>query len=205
MSPEEVRELLPLYVLNALPPEERERLERALDAHPELWGEVRALLEGVAALLAGEEAPVPAGLEARLMARIRREKHRRRWPGRLGRVAAAVALLLWGYGLLWTGGWLLALGRPDTLVFALERPSGGVVGRVILRQDRTALVLLTSSPPPGRVYQAWGVRVDGLTPLPTFRFPLKTLRLPPEARAVAISLEPPGGSSKPSQVLGLPR
>ena len=205
MSPEEIRELLPLYVLNALPPGERERLERALDAHPELWGEVRALREVVAALLEGEQAPAPVGHEARLMARIRREKYRRRWPSHLGRAAAVIALLLGGYGLLWTGGWLLALGRPDTQVFALERPSGGVVGRVILRPDRTALVILPSSPPPGRVYQAWGVRVDGLTPLPTFRFPLKTLRLPPEARAVAISLEPPGGSSKPTQVLGLPR
>lgn len=169
MSPEEICELLPLYVLNALPP--GERLERALDAHPELWGEVRALREVVAALLEGEEAPAPVGLEARLMARIRREKYRGRWPSHLGRAAAVIALLLGGYGLLWTGGWLLALGRPDTQVSALARPSGGVVGRVILRPDRTALVILPSSPPPGRVYQAWGVRVDGLTPLPTFRFP----------------------------------
>ncbi|MER3451063.1 MAG: hypothetical protein C4300_02235 [Thermus sp.] len=56
MSPEEVRELLPFYVLNALPPGERERLDKALEAHPELWGEVRALREVVSALLEGEEA-----------------------------------------------------------------------------------------------------------------------------------------------------
>ncbi|MER3451064.1 MAG: anti-sigma factor, partial [Thermus sp.] len=66
----------------------------------------------------------------------------KRWPSLLGQAAALGALFLAGYGFLWSEGWLWALSRPGTEVFALERPEGGVVGRVILRPDRTALVLL---------------------------------------------------------------
>ena len=53
MSPEEVRELLPLYALGALTPEERARVEEALKRYPELWPEAKALLETAAELAAG--------------------------------------------------------------------------------------------------------------------------------------------------------
>ena len=42
-------------------------------------------------------------------------------------------------------------------------------------------------------------------PLPTFRLPLKVVRLPEGAEALAVSLEPPGGSQRPTEILGLPR
>ena len=79
------------------------------------------------------------------------------------------------------------------------------VGRAVVRGDGEALVVLKAPPPPGRVYQGWGLGKGEPVPLSTFRLPLKTFRLPPEAQALAVSLEPPGGSQRPTEILGLPR
>lgn len=205
MNPEEVRELLPLYALGALSPEERSRVEEALARYPELWSEAKALMEAAAQLAEGlPPAPIPPGLEAKVMARIRLKRKPTPWAW-LGRAAAALLVLALGYGAFFGGSWLLALREPGTQVLTLVNPQGGVVGRVILRADRSALVLLNQSPPRGKVFQAWGLDHGSPLPLSTFRLPLKSLRLPPEALAVAVSLEPPGGSSRPTTLFGLPR
>ncbi|MFN4070446.1 MAG: anti-sigma factor domain-containing protein [Thermus caldifontis] len=205
MSPEEVRELLPLYALGALSPEERSRVEEALSRYPELWAEAKALMEAASQLSgAVPPAPVPPGIEAKVMARIRALRRPSPW-GWLGRAAAVLLLLALGYGAFLGGSWLLALREPTTQVLTLVSPQGEVVGRVILRADRRALILLNHLPPKGKVFQAWGLDRGEPLPLSTFRLPVKTLRLPPEAFAVAVSLEPPGGSPKPTTLLGLPR
>lgn len=205
MSPEEVRDLLPLYALGALSPEERSRVEEALARYPELWTEAKSLME-VASHLAETVPPAPVSpdLEAKVMARIRLPRRSSPWLW-LGRVAAAFLLFLLGYGAFWGGSWLWALREPTTRVLTLANPEGEMVGRVILRPDRSALVLLNQSPPRGRVFQAWGLDHGEPIPLSTFRLPLKSLHLPPEALAVAVSLEPPGGSPKPTTLFGLPR
>ena len=205
MKPEEVRELLPLYALGALKPEERERLEAALKAYPELWAEAKALQE-TAADLAGlvPPDPIPPGLEQKVMARLRPSR-RPVLPAWLSRAAALLLLLGLGYSGGWGAFWLLSLRDPQTRVVALASPKGEVVGRVIQRGDKRALVLLDRWPPRGQVFQAWGLVQGNPTPLPTFRTPLKSLRLPLEAEALAVSLEPPGGSRQPTTLLGLPQ
>lgn len=205
MKPEKLRELLPLYALNALSPEERARVEAALAEHTELYPELKALMEAATLLAPREEAPLPPRLKARILSRVRGEKDRRAWATLIARAAAALALLFLGYGAYFAGTWLLALADSGTEVLALESPQGNLVGRVIVRRDRTALLLLQTSPPPGRVFQAWGLEGNTLHPLPTFRWTPKTLRLPQEAQGIAISLEPPGGSRSPTEVLALPR
>ncbi|WP_105317425.1 anti-sigma factor domain-containing protein [Thermus tenuipuniceus] len=205
MNPEEVRELLPLYALGALSPEERSRVEEALSSYPELWAEAKAWMEAASQLAeAVPPAPVPPGLEDKVMTRIRALRRPAPW-GWLRQAAAVFLILALGYGTYLGGGWLLTLREPTTQVITLVSPQGEVVGRAILRADRTALILLHGSPPKGKVFQAWGLDHGEPLPLSTFRLPLKTLRLPPEALAVAISLEPPGGSSKPTTLFGLPR
>ena len=184
MSPEEVRELLPLYALGALTPEERARVEEALKRYPELWPEANALLETAAELAGGlPQEPVPPGLEA----------------------AAVLAFLLVGYGAYVGLSWTLSLGAPTTRVYALVGPEGTPVGRAVVRGDGEALVVLKAPAPAGRVYQAWGLGKGDPVPLPTFRLPLKVVRLPEGAEALAVSLEPPGGSQRPTEILGLPR
>lgn len=205
MSPEEVRDLLPLYALGALSPEERSRVEEALERYPQLWAEAKALMEAASHLAEPDfPAPVPPGLEAKVMARIRLLRRPSPWLW-VGRVAAAFLLVILGYGAFWGGSWLLALREPTTRVLTLTSPQGEVVGRVILRADRLGLVLLRQTPPRGKVFQAWGLGHGEPLPLSTFRLPLKSLRLPPEALAVAISLEPPGGSLRPTTLFGLPQ
>lgn len=204
MSPEELRELLPLYALGALTPEERARVEEALKRYPELWPEAKALLETAAELAAGlPQEPLPPGLEERVLRHIRP----RRLPllPLLARAAAVLAFLLVGYGAYFGLSWTLSLGAPTTRVYALVGPQGGVVGHAVVRQDGRALVVLRTLPPQGRVYQAWGLGKGDPVPLPTFRLPLKVVRLPEGAQALAVSLEPPGGSQKPTEILGLPR
>jgi anti-sigma factor RsiW len=204
VSPEEARELLPLYALGALTPEERRRVEEALKRYPELWPEARALLETASELAAGlPPEPVPEGLEARVLRRIRRV--RPSWGRPLLAAAAVFLLVALGYGAYFGLSWTLALREPSTQVLALVSPEGVPVGRTIILRDGRALVVLKAPRPSGRVYQAWGLGEGAPIPLSTFRLPLKTLRLPPEARALAISLEPPGGSLTPTEIIALPR
>lgn len=205
MSREEARELLPLYALNALSEGERKAVEEALARYPELVEELRAYQEGVLPLLEADPIPPSPGLEARVLARVRRRGYLRALPSFLLRAAAVLALLFLGYGAYLGYAWGRALADPGTRVLTLESPQGEVVGRVVVRKDRAALVLLNRLPPQGRVFQAWGLVGGRPEPLPTFRLPAKVLRLPPEAEALAVSLEPPGGSSRPTQILGLPR
>lgn len=205
MKLEEVRELLPLYALGGLTAEERVRLEEALKRYPELWPEARALQETAADLAQlSPQVPVPPGLEERVMAQLHFPR-RLPWAIWLSRAAAVLLVLVLGYGGWWGLGWLLALRDPVTQVLTLASPQGQVVGRAILRADKTALVLLDRWPPRGQVFQAWGLAQGSPVPLPTFRTPLKSLRLPAGARAVAVSLEPPGGSQRPTTLLGLPQ
>jgi anti-sigma factor RsiW len=204
VSPEEARELLPLYALGALTPEERRRVEEALTRYPELWPEARALLETASELAAGlPPEPVPEGLEARVLRRIRRV--RPSWGRPLLAAAAVLLLVALGYGAYFGLSWTLALREPSTQVLALVSPEGVPVGRTIILRDGRALVVLKAPRPSGRVYQAWGLGEGAPIPLSTFRLPLKTFRLPPEAKALAVSLEPPGGSRRPTDIIGLPR
>ena len=204
MSPEEVRELLPLYALGALTPVEVLGNLVHKSRYPELWPEANALLETAAELAGGlPQEPVPPGLEERVLRRIRP----RRLPflPLLARAAAVLAFLLVGYGAYFGLSWTLSLGAPTTRVYALVGPEGTPVGRAVVRGDGEALVVLKAPAPAGRVYQAWGLGKGDPVPLPTFRLPLKVVRLPEGAEALAVSLEPPGGSQRPTEILGLPR
>jgi len=204
VSPEEARDLLPLYALGALTPGERQRVEEALKRYPELWPEARALLETASELAAGlPPEPLPEGLEARVLRRIRRV--RPSWGRPLLAAAAALLLVALGYGAYFGLSWTLALGEASARVLTLVGPDGAPVGRTVVRGDGEALVVLKAPSPPGRVYQAWGLGKGEPVPLSTFRLPLKTFRLPPEAKALAVSLEPPGGSRRPTEILGLPQ
>ena len=149
------------------------------------------------------QEPVPRGLEERVLRRIRP----RRLPflPLLARAAAVLAFLLVGYGAYFGLSWTLSLGAPTTRVYALVGPEGTPVGRAVVRGDGEALVVLKAPAPAGRVYQAWGLGKGDPVPLPTFRLPLKVVRLPEGAEALAVSLEPPGGSQRPTEILGLPR
>ncbi|WP_169311947.1 anti-sigma factor domain-containing protein [Deinococcus maricopensis] len=65
------RDTLDLYVLGALDDAETARVEAYLLAHPDVLREVRAEREALAQAALVQAAPVPAGAEERLLARLR--------------------------------------------------------------------------------------------------------------------------------------
>ncbi len=78
---------------------------------------------------------------------------------------------------------------------------GAAVGAVLYRSDGSALVVMRDAPGPGRSLQAWGVADGAVTSLGAFEgrvWEVATAGF----EAVAISLEPLGGSATPSEVLG---
>lgn len=219
MRPEEARELLPLYALDALSPEERAQVEQALELSPHLQAELKGLQVATADLaLALPPEPRPEGLEERIIASLppRVELAQPlslplprpmllRWLAPA--VAAALLLVMaWLGSLGW--GWVQALGDPQSRLVTLVDAQGNTVGRALVRPDRrTLMVLNLPRPAPGKVYQAWGVGGTVAQPIPleTFRSRVVTLWLPPAAAALAISEEPGGGSQTPTEIRALPK
>jgi len=197
----EIRELLPLYALGALEEEERRAVEAALEAFPELQEELRALQGAVDQLaLWLPPEPLPPGLEERIRARVR---PRRPWLAWFGPLAAAAVVVGMGWVGLQVWDWVRVFGDPTARVLTLQDRQGRPIGRALLRPDqRMLLVSSLPAPPEGKVYQAWGLDAGAPIPLRTFRGGVVLLELPPGSRGLALSLEPPGGSRTPTEVVG---
>ncbi len=184
-------ERLPDYAMDLLEGEERERVEAHLAECAACRAEVRALREAYYAL------PLAEGATPR---------RARRRPLLLAAAAVAAALLL---GLAWPvyrelqterALWTL-LAEPGTRVEALWGQNGRFLGRVVVGPKGEALLLLAEPPPPGRVYQAWGHTAKGPVSLGITRGRVLRIRVR-GFQAVGVSLEPPGGSPKPTHPMG---
>lgn len=215
------RDTLIAYVMGQLSPQEEREVVRYLRQHPEEAAWVRDLFEMMAAVaLAQAPAEVPDAAEAALLARIRAERGSdaesaprrgarpaRRWRWGWG-LAAAAALLV----LAWVA--VVQFGRPEVqaerrleqlcrdpavVCQTLTDAAGETLGRVARRPDDSLFVVLDEPPPPNRVYQAW--EIVGDTPrsvgLTSGRVLALETPLAPES-AFGITLEPPGGSPKPT-------
>lgn len=217
MKLEELRELLPLYALDALPPEERARFEEALEAHPELWPELRALRETAADLSSAAKASASPELKAKVLSQINAEspvakpkplaaKPKLLWPRYVGQLAAAAAVVLLVWGGSWTWGWVRAFGDPNTKVVTLVDESRKLIGRYVLRPDGQMMVWADlPAPPPGKTYQLWGVNTaDSHLPMPTYRGGLMFTRMPPGHNILHITEEKDGGSPTPTELRALP-
>lgn len=198
----EIRELLPLYALGALHEEERRAVEAGLEAFPELWEELRALQAAADQLaLSLPPEPLPPGLEERILARLR---PRRSWLAWIAPLAAAAAVVVMGWVGLQVWDWVEVFGDPAARVLTLQDRQGRPIGRALLRPDQRALLVSAlPAPPEGKVYQAWGLDTGSPVPLRTFRSGVVLLELPPGAKGLAVSLEPPGGSRTPTEVVGM--
>ena len=218
MKLEELRELLPLYALDALPAEERTRFEEALEAHPELWDELKALRETAADLSSLSKASPNPQLKAKLLDRVRVQspadlrpkplavKPKPLWPRYVGQLAAAAAVVLLVWGGNWTWGWVQAFGNPNTKVVTLVDESRKLIGRYVLRPDGQMMVWADLPPPPaGKTYQLWGVNTeDSHLPMPTYRGGLMFTRMPPGHNILHITEEQDGGSPTPTELRALP-
>lgn len=94
------------------------------------------------------------------------------------------------------------LARDDVAMTRLPLGGGEVApGSVLFLPDGRALVVMRSAPDEGRAFQVWGVDADAYTPLAVTRD--LTVEVEADAfEAVAVSVEPEGGSEAPTELLG---
>lgn len=221
MKPEELRELLPLYALGALPQDERQAVEALLERHPELWAELKALHETAADL----SQAVPAGsprpkLKGKVMGRIAGSKplerasvrplpsqpvearpRAPRWVFQIAALLAFLALAWGGYRAYPWLEWFQASKNPQAHIETLVNENQQPIGRAIfLPNGQTLVYAELPPPPPGKTYQLWGVNPTEHVGLDTFQGGLIVFQMPQGHSTLHITEEQAGGSKTPTQL-----
>jgi anti-sigma-K factor RskA len=201
MNCEEVRELLPAYVLGALDADELEVVEAHLREgreHDEELVELRATVFALDSL--GDEpglAPARPRLESSLAARTR--------PA-LWQVGAAAVLLLAVFGAGWLAADLVATGSSEEVSIFLQGSEGQIVD--FQWSDAADSVTVTMAGferlTDGRAYQLWAIRDGAWLRIGVcnmddqggwkgdFDFTIRS------GEQVALTIEPEGGSTVPT-------
>ena len=235
MDKERFEDLKEVYVLGALPEEERLKFEQYLLTNPNLQAEVEELgaFANLLALSPQQQEPPPE-LRRRIMDTVEAEAVRPQghpraarpsWLDRLREVVGLRDLALAGAAMLVVGlfSWSMLLqgevrdlqGRVQSLQNQPQGPQmialggagteqGARAELVTLEGDRAVLVVEDMPPvPEGKTYQIWVIKGD--TPRPSGLFEPKgdsiaaVVEKPVEgADAVAVTVEPEGGSPKPT-------
>lgn len=209
------------YALNAVEPDEAREFERHLSGCQACREEVRELRETAAAMGAAEAGPPPAGLRARVLAAAARQpqlppvvthvdaaRRRRRL---VGLVAAAAAVLAVIAGVVTTQvqhGQQLSqpvaavFHAPDSQSVQVTTSNGGTLTVAVSQRMHEMAVDTHRLPSLGstQVYQLWEIdgghaQSAGLVGDPAAG---QAMPLPPRSSQVAITIEPAGGSPKPT-------
>jgi|DewCreStandDraft_2_1066082.scaffolds.fasta_scaffold00117_90 anti-sigma-K factor RskA len=215
MECSEIEELAGAFALGALPPDQMQQVRQHLQtclAHPDL----AELQQAASALLwAAPEMEPPPALRRRILAAARQQARPSlqtrgigRWLPALGPYRLAAALAMLALALL---GWNLSLllggsqGGGQAVVYQVE--SGGAHGRLVyMPHDKMAVLVLEGLPslPADKTYQVWAIRgsqrvsmgllqVSGPQPVSaSMAMDISTVD------AVAITIEPAGGSPSPT-------
>lgn len=224
MDRERFEDLKEAYALGALSDAERREFEGYLSLHPELRPEVEEL-GSIANMLAhapAEYEPSPS-IRRSLMDIVNAEAEEEqaeqapalsRWRGYFSfpSVAAAaltiVAVALLGWNVLLQGEIQDLQGElQEQQTFAMQGSGAAsdVSAQVIEMKDGRAIVMAENMPPmpPDKTMQIWVIRDGTPRPAGTFRPSGDTAAAPiaeplRDAEAVAITVEPAGGSEKPT-------
>ena len=192
----DAHDLTAAYALDALDSDEAEAYERHLSQCEECREQLAELTESATALAFATVAPAPPPrLRASILEAAAAERTnvvpllRRRWVARgLAVAAAAAACIVVGF------------------VVSLSQSSKTQVFTVMVDRNGSATLSATGleAAPSGKTYEAWVIPAGSATPRPAGLFPGgpgTTVRLkgtvPPHA-AVAVTVEPAGGSPKPT-------
>ena len=203
---QEIRDLAPAYVLGALTPEETRAFEAALARDPDLQREVREYREVNALLAEGQSLAPPSQLKARLLERIRDEKHvafptqttgrRRLLPMLLGFGFAASALLAIGLGLKNQELTRDLHARDSVLAVRESRLAERERTLNSILEPGVELTLLTATGPQQPGVQLFRDRERNIAIIHAFR-----LRPAPAGRAYQLWIIPKGGGNPiPSRV-----
>lgn len=212
------------YAINALTPEECRQFRTHLDACAACQQEVREF-EAVAALMGASEAlPPPTHLKARVMAAADKQSQlpprvtdiatapKARWTPRILGAAASVILVV-AAGIAVTQmqdepDSLLAAGvtrvfeAPDARTLTVDTSNGGEV-EVALSESLDEMAVDTDELPAlteAQVYQLWAIRDGTAESAGVLTDPDRgaAMDLPGEDVAIAITIEPSGGSEQPT-------
>jgi anti-sigma-K factor RskA len=191
----DAHDLTAAYALDALDPDEAEAYERHLSQCEECREQLAELNEAATALAFGTVAPPPpARLRASILDAAAAERSnvvpllRRRWVARgLAVAAAAVACIAVGLGVS-----LSQSSHPQQTWTVSVGPSG----------TATLSVSGLAAAPHGKTYEAWIIPA-GQAPRPAGLFSGSTSALHlrgtvPQHAVVAVTIEPAGGSTKPT-------
>ena len=222
---DELKSLIAPYLLGALSADEKRALDAHLRTCDECAREARSLGAGTE-MLADQVGPVdlPAGLAERIVAaaqpveaatgiRARRALARRparRWAvlGIAAGVALVVAITALTAGLLETRSRLEDSRQALAAVVGhrggIEMSGGGVAARVVPTREGALLVAAgLRSTPPGKDYELWFIKNGKPVPAGTFESEgevtiAPVTGSPRKAEGAAVTLEPDGGSKKPT-------
>lgn len=220
-------DLTAVYALGALAGEERLWFEAYLAEHPELNAEVEELgsVADLLALAPSEQEP-PSGLrrsvlkgvgappevvngEPRRRSRRTETRHRLLKPEMLAAAAAFVAvvgMLLWNASLRDQNGDLRGeIVERRTVQMEGSGLASGAGGELLIRDEGRAVLVASELPPApeGEVYEAWVIRDSVPEPAGFFEPRDGNAATTVEgsvkgAQAVAVTLEPEGGSPMPT-------
>lgn len=227
----DIHDLVAPYALGALDGAERKRFEKHLLGCSRCREELPGLQEAATALALDVETPAPpAGLRERTVASARETLagpeaavplHRRRWvlPAGAG-IAAAAACAAVGLG-IWTVSLSRDLGSEQRATRQHERalavlsdptavryPLDGARGNLVVTRAGSAALVVANlkRAPSGKTYELWVVR--SLQPQPAGLFSgggqralVALTRNVPRGADVAVTLEPAGGSERPTGAL----
>lgn len=210
-----VEGLLGAYALDAVDDAERAQVEEHLQECPRCVEELRTYADTAGWLSEGLQTPPPPRLRGRLLDQVAQEAtvvrpmRRTRRPAQwLAGVAAA--------GLIAVGGWGIWAALDEDLTptqqvvqaadaVQHEARVDGHTLTVVTSQEQERAVLLSTDLPDleeGQVYQAWFVRGDGVIEsagvLPDPGADAELSGNPQGSTALALSVEPEGGSQRPS-------
>ncbi|HUY72442.1 MAG TPA: anti-sigma factor [Gaiellaceae bacterium] len=209
MDVEKLHDLTAAYALDALDPEEREAYEAHL-AECERCREEVAEFSSVAASLAHavEPASPPPALRERILDAARAERPnvsplRPRWAYPVAAFAAVAACAAIGLG-IWGLSLDNRLGSSNAAAISRVALSGADNSFVVYSGQSAGLVLSDlTAPPAGKTYEAWVIQGKVASPAGLFRGGSGTTYLPlghevPRGSVVAVTVEPAGGSAKPT-------
>jgi anti-sigma-K factor RskA len=213
------------YALHAVPEAELAEIERLVAAAPPdvaeaFADEVRAVRETMAVVSAATAVDPPDQLRDRLLIEVSSDPVRslgrriKRWQT-IGLAAAAAVVI--GLGALAVGMRLQptptpttaeqVLAAPDVRTVSGPLPIGGTATVIFSREKNAGLLVMNdvAPPKPGTVYQMWLINDKGPRSAGTMESknvtPAATAVLSDlgDARTLAFTVEPPGGSAQPTR------
>jgi anti-sigma-K factor RskA len=209
MDAEKLHDLTAAYALDALDTEESDAYEAHL-AECERCRDELAEFSSVAASLAHavEPASPPPALRERILDAARAERPnvvplRPRWAYPVAAVAAVAACAAVGLG-IWGVTLDNRLGNSSAQAIQRVPVSGAPNSFVVYSGGSAGLVLSDlAAPPAGKTYEAWVIQGKVASPAGLFRGGAGTTYLPlartvPRGSKVAVTVEPAGGSARPT-------